>query len=179
MTRNRAGSFPGPVRRPDTRGLRPETRRPHAGASLRFLGNSARRTLGRCRHVGVAYGDLLHEGWLAWHEARAKGRSEEAAYRFAEHRMETVCERDWKQHTRPVVVDRTPSVRRLTPGQWRDLQAFLARTLAGAPAQLAVMSLLFHGRSIEEVARELAMRDDTARKVRSQAVTRLTRALSQ
>jgi len=121
--------------------------------------------------------DLVHEGWLAFQEAHAKGRPEAKCYMFAENRMTTCVEREarGREGTLP---DDAPSVRRMTPGDWRTLHTWLKRVLHRAPSQLKTMTLLYQGRSIDEVARELGISRNRAYELRSGAIAQLTDSLT-
>ena len=107
----------------------------------------------------------------------AEGATARAAYAFAENRMTTCVEREARGRE-AALPDDAPSMRRLTPGDWRALHAWLRRVLWQAPSQLACMTLLFRGRSIEEVALELGVSRGRAFGLRVEAIARLQNALS-
>ncbi len=156
--------------------LRPGNWPSHVGASLQFLGASAARVRRRTA-TGLDHLDLVNAGWLAFQEAAAKGRPVASCYTFAEHRMEQEVVRE-RAARRPFVLDQRKSWRRLSPGEWRALHAFTRRHLADAPQQLRAITLLFRGRSILEVARELGVNRFHVYRLRSLAIARLTAALA-
>ena len=97
---------------------------------------------------------------------------------FAENRMQTVCEREQRQSAATFVVDLAPPTRRLTPGDWRALHAWLRRTLGRWPQQLRVMTLLYQQRSLDEVTREMHLTWERAQSLRSLALRTLRGALT-
>lgn len=135
----------------------------HTGASpnLSFLGQSAKRVLGRIpsRRFRTSHLELVNEGWLAWCRASGEGASEEHAYRRAEWAMVEFVRRldrpltgDTKmlRHITMTVLppdelfpDRGRSRshgRRLTRGDWRALRTAFARCLT--PTQCRVLTAL-------------------------------------
>jgi DNA-directed RNA polymerase specialized sigma24 family protein len=147
---------------------------PHVDASFQFLGASARRVRRRSGTT-LDHLDLVHEGWLAFQEAQAKGRPTAKCYMFAENRMATCVEREVRDGF-GAVPDYSPSVRRMTPADWRTLHTWLRRVLHRAPQQLRTMALLYQGRSIDEVGRELGVSRNRAYELRAAAIAQLSQA---
>jgi hypothetical protein len=143
---------------------------------MQFLGASARRVRSRA-NSSLDHLDLVHEGWIAWRDAMAEGATVKAAYAFAENRMTTCVERE-RRGCECDPPDDAPSTRRLTPSDWRTLHTWLRRVLWQAPSQLGCMELLFRGRSIEEVQRELGVSRHRAYELRSKAIAELNLSLT-
>lgn len=139
---------------------------------LRYLGRSARNVRRWRNGTSLTHLDLVHEGWLSWKQTRGTDTQRHA---IAKNRMNTCAARERRQSEQTYEVDTSPSLRRLTPGDWRALHAWCARVLTGT--ELKVMRLLFVGRSIEEVPRELGISHKYAHNLRSRAIGRLTASL--
>lgn len=144
----------------------------NSDASLRFLGQSARRVLRRVPSPTVEYYDLLSEGWLAWNRAMASGHTERQAYAIAENRMQTVSEADRRLSLRTSAFDTSPWHRRMTRGDWRALRTWIHRVLHRR-AERETMLMIFRGYSPAEVSRERGVSMATVSSTRSRAIRRL------
>ncbi len=161
---------------------------------MTHLGHAAKRVLARFPRASTLHPlELINEGWLAWYEARRKGKTSRQAHSFAEHRMQAVAERE----STPLVGE-TKALRgirfalelpaglaimtaghyghRLTPGDWHALRTAFRRILTPQECQLLTRCVCERA-GILEVARELEITPGRASTIRSIAIGKVEHAI--